>query len=81
MMYKIKVIRMSEHARLPEYAHPGDAGMDVFSAVDKLLKAGESALIGTGIKIELPENTEAQIRPRSGLALKTGLPSSILLEQ
>lgn len=73
MMYKIKVIKISEHARLPEYAHPGDAGMDLFSAVEKTLKPGEYSLIGTGIKIELPENTEAQVRPRSGLASKHGI--------
>jgi len=72
-MYKIKVKRISDKAQLPHYAHPGDAGMDVFSAEDKLLQPCESALIKTGIKIELPENTEAQIRPRSGLALKDGI--------
>ncbi len=72
-MYRIKVKRISVSAILPEYAHPGDAGMDLFSAVDKTLEPGGSALIGTGIKIELPENTEAQVRPRSGLALKNGI--------
>ncbi|MDD3045792.1 MAG: dUTP diphosphatase [Candidatus Delongbacteria bacterium] len=72
-MHNIKIKRISEYARLPEYAHPGDAGMDMFSAVEKTLKPGEFALIGTGIKIELPENTEAQVRPRSGLAIKNGV--------
>ncbi len=72
-MYKIKVKKINEHARLPEYAHPGDAGMDVFSAADMILQPGGSALIPTGIKIELPPDTEAQIRPRSGLALKDGI--------
>lgn len=72
-MYKLKVKRISETAKLPEYAHPGDAGMDVFSNMEKLLRSGESALIKTGIKIELPANTEAQVRPRSGLALKEGI--------
>ncbi|MGD9706835.1 MAG: dUTP diphosphatase [Candidatus Delongbacteria bacterium] len=72
-MHNIKIKRISEYARLPEYAHPGDAGMDIFSAVEKTLKPGEFALIGTGIKIELPENTEAQVRPRSGLAIKNGV--------
>lgn len=72
-MYKLKVKRLSDNAKLPEYAHPGDAGMDVFSSEEKLIRSGESALIKTGIKIELPANTEAQVRPRSGLALKEGI--------
>jgi len=72
-MYKLKVKRISETAKLPEYAHPDDAGMDVFSNEEKLILSGESALIKTGIKIELPANTEAQVRPRSGLALKEGI--------
>ena len=72
-MHNIKIKRISEYARLPEYAHRGDAGMDLFSAVEKTLKPGEFALIGTGIKIELPDDTEAQVRPRSGLAIKNGV--------
>jgi len=72
-MYKLKVKRISDNAKLPEYAHPGDAGMDVFSNEEKLIRTGESALIKTGIKIELPANTEAQVRPRSGLSLKEGI--------
>jgi dUTP pyrophosphatase len=59
-----------EDAKLPLQAHPGDAGMDIFSIENIIIGPGETALIKTGIKIELPENTEAQIRPRSGLALK-----------
>ena len=47
--------------------------MDLFSIEDKTLKPMERKLIHTGIKIELPKNTEAQIRPRSGLALKNGI--------
>src|SRR5699024_2772939 len=51
-------------------ANKGDAGLDLYAVEEKVIKAGESALVGTGIQIELPEKTEAQIRPRSGLALK-----------
>jgi len=47
--------------------------MDLFSDEEKLIRTGESALIKTGIKIELPANSEAQVRPRSGLALKEGI--------
>jgi len=66
---KLNVKLVNEKAILPCYAHPGDAGLDLFSVENKQILPGESALIGTGIVIELPENTEAQIRPRSGLAL------------
>lgn len=67
---KLKVKCIHEKAILPVYAHPGDAGLDLFSVERKEIRPGESALIGTGLVIQLPEHTEAQIRPRSGLALK-----------
>ncbi len=67
---QIKVKLLSDNAILPRRAHPGDAGLDLFSIEKKEILPGESALVKTGIIIELPENTEAQIRPRSGLALK-----------
>jgi dUTP pyrophosphatase len=67
---QIKVKLLSDSAILPRRAHPGDAGLDLFSIEKKEILPGESALVKTGIIIELPENTEAQIRPRSGLALK-----------
>lgn len=66
----MKVKLLDEDARLPFQAHPGDAGFDLFSIEDKVIPSGEAALIRTGIQIELPKNTEAQVRPRSGLALK-----------
>ncbi|MGL5511112.1 MAG: dUTP diphosphatase, partial [Microcoleaceae cyanobacterium] len=51
-------------------AHPGDAGMDLCAVGETTILPGESQLIPTGISIELPPQTEAQVRPRSGLALK-----------
>ncbi len=66
----LKVKRLSASAVMPAYAHPGDAGLDLCSAVAAVIEPGESRLIGTGIAIELPPDTEAQVRPRSGLALK-----------
>ncbi|MDF2882382.1 MAG: dut [Clostridiaceae bacterium] len=69
-MYKLKIKLLNDKAKIPEYAHKGDAGLDLFSIDDTIILPGESRLIHTGICIELPENTEAQIRPRSGLALK-----------
>jgi len=68
--YVLKVKLLSEKAQLPQYAHKGDAGLDLFATEDAVIQAGESALIPTGISIQLPPETEAQIRPRSGLAFK-----------
>lgn len=69
-MYNVKVKLMNKDALVPFQANKGDAGFDLFSAEEKVIKSGEAELISTGIMIELPEGTEAQIRPRSGLALK-----------
>lgn len=69
-MYRLDIKKLNNDAIIPKYAHKGDAGMDLFSVEDLTINAGESALIKTGIAIGLPQNTEAQIRPRSGLALK-----------
>jgi len=66
----LKVKKLTDDAILPAYAHPGDAGLDLFSCEDAEIAAGESRMIHTGISIELPENTEGQVRPRSGLAAK-----------
>ncbi|QHG17359.1 dUTP diphosphatase [Nostoc sp. ATCC 53789] len=67
---KLKVVKLADSAIIPKYEHPNDAGLDLVSIDELELPAGESRLIHTGISIELPQGTEAQIRPRSGLALK-----------
>lgn len=72
-MIELKVKKINEEAKLPEYAHESDAGMDLFSVEEKIIEPGETALIKTGIIIELPPDTEAQVRPRSGLALKSSI--------
>src|SRR5688572_17439691 len=72
-MFKLLVRRLSPTAILPAYAHPCDAGLDLYADVAVSLEPGESKLVGTGISIELPPGTEAQVRPRSGLALKHGI--------
>lgn len=69
----LKVERIHKDAILPNCAHEGDAGLDLYSVEEIVINAGESVLIKTGIKIELPKQTEAQVRPRSGLALKFGI--------
>ncbi len=67
---KVKVLRLVAVAQLPRYEHLDDAGLDLFAIAPQTILPGETALIGTGIAIELPFGTEAQVRPRSGLALK-----------
>lgn len=69
----IKILKLAENAIIPQYAHEDDAGLDLFSLDNLTIKPGQIELVHTGIAIELPENTEAQIRPKSGLALKFGI--------
>ncbi|MEK4760352.1 dUTP diphosphatase [Viridibacillus sp. FSL E2-0187] len=70
MNLDVKIKRIHTDALLPMQANPGDAGMDLYSIEAVEIPAGEAKLIKTGLQIELPQGTEAQIRPRSGLALK-----------
>ncbi len=65
--------RLVPEAVLPAYAHPGDAGMDLCSAESLVIPAGGRSLVRTGLKMALPAGYEAQVRPRSGLALKRGI--------
>lgn len=67
---KIKILRLVDSASLPKYEHEEDSGLDLFAIEEREIPPGEAMLIGTGISVELPRGTEAQIRPRSGLALK-----------
>ena len=67
---RLKVKRLSPAAILHSRAHPGDAGLDLFTAIDLEIPPGETRLVKTGIAVKLPGGTEAQVRPRSGLALK-----------
>lgn len=71
---KIKIVNKSKHS-LPEYKTPCSAGMDIRANIDDtiVLQPLERKLIPTGLFIELPEGYEAQMRPRSGLALNEGL--------
>ena len=65
--------RVHPDAVLPSYAHPSDAGMDVRSVEDLTLAPGKRALVHTGLVMLLPPMYEAQVRPRSGLALMNGV--------
>jgi dUTP pyrophosphatase len=66
----MKIKRLRPNAIAPSYAHPGDSGMDLCSTETIAIRPSESALIKTGWAIALHLGFEAQIRPRSGLALK-----------
>ena len=65
--------RIRPEAVLPAYAHPDDAGMDLAAAAEASVPAGARALVPTGLVVCLPPGYEAQVRPRSGLALKRGV--------
>ena len=69
----VKFKRVHPDAVLPAYARPDDAGLDVCACEFACVQPGERRLIKTGLVMELPQGTEAQIRPRSGLALKHGI--------
>jgi dUTP pyrophosphatase len=71
---KIEVKRLDKSLPLPDYQHYGeDAGMDLLSAENTILKAGEYKLIKTGLKIAIPVGYGGFVYPRSGLALKHGI--------
>ena len=70
----VKIINHSDNS-LPQYATSGSSGMDIraFLPAPLIIKPMERVLVPTGLFIELPENHEVQIRPRSGLAIKQGI--------
>lgn len=73
-MTQVKIVNKG-HQQLPQYATPMSAGMDIRANLEEpvILRPMERRLIPTGLYIALPEGFEAQIRPRSGLALKKGI--------
>ena len=73
MNLRIKIKKLSPEAKLPVYAHEGDAGMDLFSNEDSEILPGERKLIGTGLQIELPPGYVSLIWDKSGIAYKKGI--------
>src|SRR5580693_5606344 len=69
---RIRIQRIHPDAKLPVYAHgpAEDAGMDLYAVQQAVLEPGVPYLVATGLKLEIPPGYEAQVRPRSGLALK-----------
>lgn len=71
---KVKIINRSQN-KLPQYESPSSAGLDLRADLSEkiILKPGERTLVKTGLSIEIPHGFEAQVRPRSGFALKQGV--------
>jgi dUTP pyrophosphatase len=69
----VLVTQLDADLPLPRYAHPGDAGADLVTAIDVRLEPGERRLVPTGVAIALPEGYVGLVHPRSGLAARHGL--------
>ena len=69
----VLVCRLDPELPLPSYAHAGDAGADLVTAVDATLQPGERAVLPTGVAIALPDGYAAFVHPRSGLAARFGV--------
>ncbi|SDH34420.1 dUTP diphosphatase [Nonomuraea jiangxiensis] len=74
-MSKVEVLiqRLDAELPMPSYAHPGDAGADLYAAEDVELLPGERAVVRTGVAIALPDGYAAFVHPRSGLAARHGI--------
>lgn len=66
----LQIAKIHDDAVLPHYVHPGDSGMDLYSIEDITIAPQSTAFVHTGLTIAVPEGFEAQVRPKSGLALK-----------
>jgi dUTP pyrophosphatase len=73
MKVNVKIKRLHPDAVIPKYAHEFDAGFDLVAIEDTIIEPGETKLVRTGLAMSLPPNYELQIRPRSGISLKTKL--------
>ena len=73
MSPKIKVVRVHDEARLPKYAHKGDAAFDLFSVESVIFRSGVTHSVSTGIKMEIPDGYVGLIWDKSGLAIQPGL--------
>ena len=69
----VLIQRLDPGLPLPARAHPGDAGLDLFSRIDITVEPGQRALLPTGVAIALPDGYAAFVHPRSGLAVKHGV--------
>ncbi len=72
-MIAIKIKILDKTLPVPKYAHKGDAGIDLYSSIDCILKPLERKKVPTGIKVSIPEGYAGFVQPRSGLAIKNGI--------
>lgn len=72
-MITIKIKLLDKTISVPQYAHSGDAGLDLYSAIDCSLKPFERKKIPTGVKVSIPKGYAGFVQPRSGMALKNGI--------
>ena len=70
MQPTVKFIKLLDNAVTPQYMTPGSAGADLYSACDTVIPPQDVKLVHTGLSVEIPEGYEAQVRPRSGMALR-----------
>ena len=69
----IKIKKVDPRAMVPSYAHPGDAGMDLFALMNTTIKPGERTAVRTGVSMEIPDGCVGLIWDKSGIAIKEGL--------
>lgn len=70
---RVSIVRLDPELPLPSYAHPGDAGADLYAREDVTLAPGERRLVPTGVALALPDGYVGLVHPRSGLAHRSGL--------
>ena len=70
---RLQFLRLDPEAKLPQRAHPGDAGLDLASTIDVEVPAGERAMVPTGVAVAIPPGHAGLVLPRSGLASRHGL--------
>lgn len=73
MHIEVKIVKDHEDAIIPKYQSEGAAGFDLHSVENVILFAGETKIVSTGLRVEIPEEYELQIRPRSGSAAKNNI--------
>lgn len=69
----VKVVKETKDAVLPQYAHFGDAGADLFASEEIEIQPNEVKIVPTGLRVEIPDGYEMQVRPRSGMTVKTAV--------
>ncbi len=70
---EVSILRLDQDLPMPQYAHDGDAGADIYARERAVLEPGERRLVPTGIALAMPEGWAAFVHPRSGLAARSGI--------